>query len=587
MRDLTRLLRLYAPYWPWIAGGVALGLATVLANFGLLALAGWFLASAAAAGLAGYAAQNAFNLFTPAAGVRFFATVRVLARYASRLVDHEATFRQIAALRVFLFARLVPLAPLGLADRSGDVLARLVADVERLSDFYPRVLLPVVVAAIAGVAMALTFGVIAPAAGVALFVLLLVAGVVVPLIGLRAASAPGRDIVGLEASLRADVVDTVQGMADLLTFGAAPAMAARIAATDAALLAGQRRMRGIAGGGAAVSALLANAAMAAMLVIGIPLVRGGGISGPDLALLVLGALAAFEAVAPLSQALPLLAPLRESARRVWEVADRPAPVTDPATSPPRPIQLDLELRGVRLRYGPAGSSDRAWALDGLDLRIPAGSRLMLVGRSGAGKTSVANLLLRFAEYQDGSATLGGTELRDIRGDDLRSLFTVVSQRTFLFHGTIRDNLLLARPDATDPMLWQALETAQLADFVRAQPERLDTLVGESGAQISGGEARRVALARAVLRDTPWLILDEPTEGLDPVTAAALRGALEEVMAGRTVLWITHRLENVVAADQIAVLDAGRVVESGTVAALRRNGSYLPRLLQLQRGLARL
>ena len=164
---------------------------------------------------------------------------------------------------------------------------------------------------------------------------------------------------------------------------------------------------------------------------------------------------------------------------------------------------------------------------------------------------------------------------------------MVSQRTFLFHGTIRDNLLLARPDATDAKLWQALEAAQLAGFVRAQPEGLDTEVGEAGAQISGGEARRVALARALLRDVPWLILDEPTEGLDPLTAASLRGALEAVMAGRTVLWITHRLEAIAETDRIAVLEAGRVVESGVAAALRDNGRYLPRLLALQEGVVHL
>ena len=585
MRELIRLLRLHAPYWRWMAGGIALGLITVLANFGLLALSGWFLASAAVVGLSGFAAQNAFNIFTPSAGVRFFATVRVAGRYGARLVDHEATFRQIAALRVYLFSRLVPLAPLGLADRGGDVLSRLVADVERLSDFYPRVLVPVLVAVLGSVLMALAFAAFSPAAGVALFLLLLAAGVAVPLIGLRRASAPGRDIVALEAGLRADMVDTVQGMADLLTYGAAEAMASRIAEADAGLIARQRRMRSIDGFGAAAASLLTNAAMAVMLLIGVPGVRAGGISGPDLALLVLGALAAFEAVSPLSQALPLLAQIRASARRVFEMADRPVPVHDPAVRSRKPGRLDLNLRGVRLRYDTDAADGRAWALDGLDLHIPEGSRMILVGRSGAGKSSVANLLLRFAEYQQGSAALGGVELRDMRADDVRSLFTVVSQRSFLFHGSIRDNLLVARPDATDAMLWQALETAQLAAFVRTQPDGLDTLVGESGTRISGGEARRVALARAALRDTPWLILDEPMEGLDPVTAAALRSALEAVMAGRTVLWMTHRVDMIADTDLLAVLDEGQVVEVGPVSALRREGRYLPRLLRLQGSLA--
>jgi ATP-binding cassette subfamily C protein CydC len=583
MRDLIRLLRLYAPWWRWMAAGVALGLLTVLANFGLLALAGWFLAASAVVGLAGYAAQNAFNFFTPAAGVRFFATVRVAGRYAARLVDHEATFRQIAALRVFLFARLVPLAPLGLAgERSGDVLARLVADVDRLSDFYPRLLAPASVALMASMVMALVLGAIAPWAGGALLLLLASAGVAVPLIGQWAGAVPGREIVTREAALRADMVDLVQGMADLLTYGAAPAMAARIADANEGLVARQGRMRAISGFAAAASGLLANAALAAMLLIGIPLVRGGRMSGPDLALLALGALAAFEAVAPLGQVFPLLGQLRASAGRVFAIADRPAPIAEPAVSPPRPSQLGLELRGVRLRY----ADGLPWALDGLDLSIPQGSRMILIGRSGAGKTSVANLLLRFAAYQEGSARLGGVELSAIRGEDLRSLFTVVSQRTFLFHGSMRDNLLVARPDAIDAALWHALDVVQLADFVRAQPEGLATLVGEGGARLSGGEARRLALARAVLRDTPWLILDEPTEGLDPLVERALRAAFEVVTCGRTVLTITHRLGTIAKTDHIAVLDAGRVIEAGMFGDLQRDGVHIPRLLRCQRGLVR-
>ena len=591
MRDLRRLpilyrlLLLHAPYRWWMAGGVALGLVTVLANFGLLALAGWFLASAAAVGLAGYAAQNAFNLFTPAAGVRFFATVRVLGRYAARLVDHEATFRVTAGIRVWLFARLVPLAPLGLVERGGDVLGKLVADVERLADFYPRVLAPVAVAALASLVMAVVFSLVAPAAGIVLLVLLAAAGVVVPAAALRAGAAAGREIVSIEAGMRADVIDAVQGMADLLTCNAAGAMAARIEAADTALLRRQGRMRNIDGLTASGSALLANAAMLAMLAIGVELVRAGQMPGPDLALLVLGAMGAFEATAPLGQALPLLAQITESARRVFEIADRAAPVREPEASPARPGRLDIELSGVRLRYGAADG--RAWALDELDLRVPEGGRLVLLGRSGAGKSSVANLLLRFAEYQEGSARLGGVELRDIRGDDARSLFTVVSQRTFLFHGTVRDNLLVARPEADDAALWRALEVARLAAFVRRLPEGLETLVGEGGAAISGGEARRLAIARAALRDTPWLILDEPMEGLDAVTAAALRGALEAVMAGRGVLWMTHRLETVAETDEVAVLEAGTVVEAGTVGVLRREGVYLPKLFRLQSELGRL
>ncbi|GAA5265329.1 ATP-binding cassette, subfamily C, bacterial CydC [Acidiphilium sp. MT5] len=556
MRDLIRLLRLYRPYWRWVAGGITLGVVTLLANFGLLALSGWFLTSAALVGLAGFAAQNAFNFFTPAAGVRFFATARVLARYSGRLVDHETTFRLLAGLRTDLYARLEPLAPVGLAgERGGELLARLVADIDRLGDFYLRVVAPFAVAAIGAVLMASVFAAFSPLAGLVLLVGLVLAGVGVPLMSLRLGNGPSAATVTVQTTLRADLVDCVQGMAELLTYNAAPAMQARVARSSATLAAQQGRLAVIAGLGAGGNLLIAQLSMAAMLVIGGRLVVHGRLPGADMALLALGAMAAFEAVAPLAGAFQAWGGMAASARRVFELVDREVPVRDPAVSPPRPARLDIQIKGVKLRYpGQAG-----WALDGVDLSLAPGERLAVVGRSGAGKSSLVNLLLRFAAYQEGSVQIGGVELSTIRGDDVRSLFTVVAQRSQIFAGTVRDNLLIARPDADEAALWRALEIGQLADFVRAAPGGLETLVGEAGVKLSGGQARRLTLARAALRDTPFLILDEPTEGLDPVTEQAVVQAIGTISAGRTVITIAHRLETIGAEDRVVTLEAGRII----------------------------
>ena len=584
MRDLIRLMRLYKPDRLWIAGGLALGLITVLANFGLLALSGWFLASAGIVGLAGYAAQNAFNLLTPAAGVRFFATLRVVCRYAGRLVDHEATFRQLAGLRTYLYARLEPLAPAALdLERSGDLLSRLVADIDRLGDVYLRVLAPFAVFALATLVMAAVFAVFAPLAGAALLFGLVLAGIVVPALSLVLGARPSREVVAIQNSLRADLVDATQGMADLLSCNAGPAMAARLAASGALLVAGQARLAALSGVGSATGQLIANLTLAAMLAIGGSLVAQHRLPGPDLPLLALGALAAFEATAPLAQAFQLLGGMREAARRLFEIVDRPPPVREPEASPARPARLDITLKDVRMRYRPGGP----WALDGLDLTISEGEHVWLLGASGAGKTSLVNLLLRLAEYQEGSARLGGVELSGIRGDDIRSLFAVVSQRAHLFAGTLRDNLLIARPDADDAALWAALETAQLDGFVRARPEGLETLIGEAGARLSGGEGRRLALARAALRDAPLLILDEPTEGLDPLTAAGFRAALGRLAVARTVIAITHRLDGVKTSDRVVVLAHGRVVEDGPFGTLRQTGRIVPRLVAISEASARL
>ncbi len=578
MRDLMRLLRLYAPYRRWIFGAIGLGLVTVLANFGLLALSGWFLASAGLVGLAGYAAQNAFNFYAPAAGVRFFATVRVLARYGGRLADHEATLRLLAKLRVAVYARLEPLAPAALSeDRSGELLNRLVADVDRLGDFFLRAVSPFAVAGLGSVVMILVFATFSPVAAAALMLGLGLAGVAVPLTTLLLGQRRSRRVTNIQESMRSDLVDSVQGMTELLIYDAFQAMIDQVHGQSQDLTTVQSGLARVAGLGAALNVLASGMTMTSILVIGAALVMAHRLSGPDSALLALGAMAAFEAVSPLPAAFQNLGGIRESARRVFELTDRAALVREPEVSPKKPTHLDLRLSDVRLRYpGHAG-----WALDGLNLAMEPGEHISILGRSGAGKTSLVYLLLRFADYQQGSAMIGGIELRDIRGDDLRSLFTVVSERTQIFAGSIRSNLLIAKPDANEAELWQALQMAQLSVFVRQQPDGLDTLLGEAGAKISGGEARRISLARAALRQTPFLILDEPTEGLDPVTASNFGTALAGLASSRTVITITHRLDNIDDADRVAVLQAGRIIEDGRFGVLRAAGGAVSHLAKLQ------
>jgi len=584
MRELIRLLRLNRPWRLWMLGGLVLAATTVLANFGLLALAGWFLAGAGLVGVAGFAAQNAFDFFLPAAGVRFFATLRVLARYAGRIVDHEATLRGVAGLRSFLFAALEPLAPAGLGgERSADLLARLVADIERLGDVYLRVVAPCAVAMATALVMAATLAFFAPLAGLVLLAGLALAGVALPLASNLLGASPSREAVAIQNAMRADLVDSVQGLADLLTCNAAPRMRTRIGAANDRLLGHQKRLAAIAGLGAGASLLIGSATMGAVLVIGIRLAALHRLAASDIPLLALGALAAFEAVAPLPQAFQMLGGVQESARRLFEIADRPAPVAEPPASPPRPRRLDIALEGLRLRYAPGARP----ALDGLDLAIAEGECVTILGRSGAGKTSLLHLLLRFAEYEAGSARLGGIELNTIRGDDVRSLFSVVAQRTQLFAGTIRENLLLARPDAEEQRLWAALEAAELARFVRGLPQRLDAPVGEAAARLSGGEARRLSIARATLRDAPLLLLDEPTEGLDSITAAALRRDLARLAAGRTVIAVTHRLAGIGPEDRVVLLEAGRVAEAGRFGVLKEAGGPIARLARLESELLRL
>jgi ATP-binding cassette subfamily C protein CydC len=566
MNEMRRLVRLFAAQKGWMLSGLAIACVTVMANFWLMTLSGWFLASTGIVGLSSFAVQNQFNFFTPAASVRFFATLRVGARYGERLVTHEATFRLLAELRAWFFGRLVPLAPAGLKDqRTGDLLARLSGDIDTLNLFYLRVYVPALAAGITVGLMTLFFAWFSGWAALWLLVGLGLNGVAVPMLTARLGHKAGAEVTRTMAALRTHYVEAAQSLPELLTYGAAPGALAEAAALNGRLQAAQGRMAGYAGLSLAASGLATNFTLLAVLVAGIKAVTGAGLNPADLALLALGAVAAFEAVAPLPQAFAQYGQIKAAARRVFEVADLPVPVAEPAVTAARPARFDLALEGVSLRYG----ADRPWALEDVTLRVAEGQRIGVIGPTGAGKSTLINLLLRFYEYQAGSARLGGQELRNFTPEQMARLVTVVSQRSHLFHTTIRDNLLLARGDADEAALMNALEVAQLADFVRGLPEGLDTVVGEAGIALSGGQGRRIALARAVLRPTPWLILDEPTEGLDAGTEAAFLRDLAPVLAGRTVLVITHRPAPLALVDEVWRLEAGRLMAGPAVAALHK------------------
>jgi ATP-binding cassette subfamily C protein CydC len=557
MRVILRLLGLFRRDAGWMSSGILLACLTIWANFGLMTLSGWFLASAAIAGLGGFAAQNAFNFFSPAAGVRFFATIRVFSRYAERLVTHEATFRLLATLRVWFYTRLEPLAPAALQGyRAGDLLSRSVADIDTLNLFYLRVYVPFIAAGVAGLAMIGFFALFSWPAAAALLAGLCLTGVALPLFTQHRGRAAGAEINALNAQMRVEMVDAIQGMGELLTYNAAPAMQARIAGLNGRLIGRQEEMSAVSGAGIAASGLFTNLTMLAVLIAATIKVSAGQLGGAELPMLALGSMAAFEAVAPLPAALQYFGQIKAAAARIFELTDQQPAITPPPGPAPVPANFDLDLRHVKLRYQNAAN----WALDGLSLHIPQGSHIGLQGGTGAGKSSLINLLLRFYEYQAGTASFGGVDLRAFSNEAITGYFSVISQRSYLFHTTIRDNLLLAKGDADAADLWHALEVAQLAAFVRAQPSGLDTIVGEAGVRLSGGQARRVAIARAVLKNAPWLILDEPTEGLDPLTERAFLRDLQPVMAGKTVLYITHRTAGLELMDQVYVLAAGRLAQ---------------------------
>ncbi len=557
MRDLLRLLSLCRPYALWMAAGVALNVVVILANVGLLALSGWFIASMALAGTGAIRIEY----FAPAAAIRGLAVLRAAGRYLERLITHEATLRLLAELRVWFYRRLVPLAPARLQmHRGGDLLSRIRSDIDSLDTLYLRVLAPATAGAVSvAVLVAVLVQYSAPAAWIEAAGLL-ASGIALPLLAQRLGREPGRHAVSIRTELRVVVSETVQGLGELLIARSDWRQTEAVARFGAALVRRQRRQAWLGSMVSALSGLAAQLVLWGTLIIVIPLVQTGRLPGPDLALIALYVLGSFEAVASLPAAFVALGETMAAARRIFDLVDAVPAVAEPAREAPRPQRFDLRIRGLRMRY----ADDAPWALDGLDLDVAQGEAIGLVGASGSGKTSILNVLLRFWEYT-GDVAIGGVPLSALSGDTARGLFGVVSQQTHLFNVSVRDNLKLARPDATDAELAAALRAAHLEDDIAGLPNGLDTLAGENGARFSGGQARRLSIARALLKDAPILLLDEPTEGLDAASERAVLDSLVMLMRGRTTLLISHRPSALRIVGPVISLHLGRVCKPSPVA----------------------
>jgi ATP-binding cassette, subfamily C, bacterial CydC len=567
---MKRLLRLAAPFAGWMALSVSLGLATVASGIGLLATSAFIIAKAALH-------PSIADLQVAIVGVRFFGIARGVFRYLERYASHHVTFRLLARLRVWFYRSLEPLAPARLMDyQSGDLLSRSVADIETLEHFYVRVIAPPLVAALVGGLMAAWLASYDLWLAVTLLACLAAAGLGVPLLTHKLSRGLGRRAVAVRAELHAALVDGVQGAADLLAFGQEERYRARVRGLSRELVELQGRNARIGGLHAALTGLSMNLTTLAMLLVAIPLVSGGRLDGVYLALLVLAAIAGFEAIAPLPLAVQYLENCLEAGSRLFEIVDAQPAVHDPP-SPAPPGDHGLLVENLSFRYQP----DEPLALDGVSLSLPPGGCLAVVGPSGAGKSTLVALLLRFWEYETGRIVLGGRELRDYRPEDLHHMMGVVAQNTHLFNATLRQNLLVARPDAAQSDLAQAVRQAQLEDFVQSLPDGYDTWLGEGGLRLSGGERQRVAIARALLKDAPLLILDEATANLDPLTEREIMGAIRRLTAGRSTLIVTHRLVGLEMADEILVLQGGRVAERGRHDELLRTGEIYRHMWDLQ------
>ena len=573
-RDALARVRAVAAAWQGrFRLGLLLGALAVGCGVGLMAVSGWLISRASQQ-------PPVLHLMMAVTATRAFGIGRAVFRYAERLVSHDAVLRTLAGLRVSVYRRLERIAPAGLREqRRGDLLARLVADADALQDYWLRWLLPVGTAVLVGAGSVAFTGWLLPEAGAALAVGLLVAGVGVPLVSGACARRAERRLAPARGELATRVADLLTGTAELTVAGALADRRDRARASDGVLTRIAARGAAAAGLGSGLSALVCGLTVVVAAAAGAGAVAAGRLSGVAMAVVVLTPLAAFEAVTGLPSAVQYRQRVRRSAERVFEVLDAPVPVAEPERPRKLPAApLPLRLAGISARHaGQEGDT-----LSGLDLTLDAGRRIAVVGPSGSGKTTLAQVLLRFLDPREGSYTLGGTDARALDGDDVRRVVGLCAQDAHLFDSSVRENLRLARPGADDAQLREALAAARLLEWAESLPDGLDTLVGEHGEQISGGQRQRLALARALLADFPVLVLDEPAEHLDLATADALTADLMAATEGRATVLITHRLAGLDAVDEVLVLDGGAVVQRGPYAELATVEGPLARMLERER-----
>ncbi|MFG2402002.1 thiol reductant ABC exporter subunit CydC [Streptomyces lydicus] len=546
----VRMLRHLLPYWRRLLAAALASAGSELAAAALTATAAWLITRAAEQ-------PPLASVSVAIVAVRALALARGALRYGDRLLGHDGVLRAVAGFRTRVYEALVPLAPAGTpAFRGGDLLTRLVDDVDAVQDLLLRVLLPAAAACAVAATATATATVLLPEAAALLGPLLAVAGLLVPALVLRLAHRAGRAEKTARAELAAALLDVTQGAADLAAYGAQGRAHERARRTAARIAALERRQALTTSLASAVVLLLQGGATVGVTWLALRAHAAGALPAVHLTVLAVLALASFEAFAPLPAAARHFAEVRASARRLADLFDAPPPVTDPPAPVPLPTggPLGVDITGLRVRHRPDGPP----ALDGVSLRLPPGHRVVLRGASGSGKSTLIAALLRFVPYEAGSIRVGGRELRDCAAADVRRVITGMTQDAHVFHTTIRANLALARPGATDADLREAARRARLLDWIEALPDGWDTLLGGDGATMSGGQRGRLLLARALLADPPVLVLDEPTEGLDPETAAAVLADILDATRGRTTLLVTHERSGLAAADQVVTLDRGRV-----------------------------
>lgn len=566
MRDLLPYIKLYKKHWFGLTLGMLLSFATLFASIGLLTISGWFISASAIAGLT--IARETFNYMLPAGAVRGFSIGRTAGRWGERVVSHNATFKLLTELRIFFFKKLIPLIPGRFSKlRDADLLNRLVADVDAMDHVYLRLISPIIVGTLGIIGLTAFLAWFDATIGLTLGAILFSLLLIWPTLFYKLGKKNGADLTQNKATLRIKTLDWLQGNAELRIFGAEEQYQQRILDAQVALLSNQRYMATLTG--LANGLLLLANGWTLLLMLWI---SADGIAGmtpdPMVAMVAFATMASFELLMPIAGAFQYLGQTLSSARRLNEIITAEPDTVFDENGVTQEIKGNLTISDISYQYLDADTD----AITHISLDLLAGQKMAIVGQTGSGKSTLLQLLTRQWDPKSGSISIDGVQLPKWKESSLRSAMSVVSQRVDILNGSLRDNLLLANDEANDELLAQTLNKVGLSDLTA--DEGLNTWLGDGGRQLSGGERRRIGIARALLHNAPIVLLDEPTEGLDQKTEQQIMSVLNDHIKDKTVVFITHRLVNLENMDHICLMDHGEITEQGThESLLALNGAY--------------
>ncbi len=567
MKIFLRLTALVKPYFWWMALAALIGFATTGSSIGLLMTSGYIIAKAA---LQPPMAALQLSIL----GVRVFGLARGVLRYAERLISHNITFKILAKLRLWFYDAIEPLAPARLMHfKSGDLLQRIVDDIQSLENIYTRVLGPPLTALLVALLMWFLLGMYSLQAALLIMLFHLLAGIGVPLLTTWLSRGLSVGVMNHKTVQQILALDLFQGIGELQVYGKLPEHLAQMRSAEKSKLLLQRKNALIEGMHDSLTGMLMNGAVIAILWALIPAVSSGGMNGISLAIITLAVIASFEPFLPLPATVKHLEADKHAGERLFEILDAKPETEAPAIPLPFPSNHDIRVEHLSFTYPESLSK----TLDSISFSLPVGQHIALVGPSGAGKSTITSLFMRFWNSTEGQITLGGLNINLFDPEEVRRNISLVSQRTYLFAETIRENLLLAKPNASDEELKNALSAAGLSQFT----SKLDEWTGQHGMKLSGGERQRIAIARILLQNAPIVILDEATANLDGVTEREVTETLKTISAGKTLITITHRLKGMEQYDRILVLEKGKIVEQGVHGELMAGNGLYRRMWELQ------